>query len=129
MPRPKSSNPARNISVSLPMTTLARIDKFNPRNRSAFFNEAVKSWINQHDPESKQLALDEYEKSKDKYEVVAEFTDRQLATVMLARLNHFPPEHLKRLRGDLTRFRDNALALPPKENYSSSLYQPPEASE
>ena len=86
MPRPKSSNPVRNISIGLPMTTHSRLEKFNPRNRSAFFNEAILAWMRQHDPVTKQLELEEYDRSADPYEAVKTLTDRQLAIILLARI-------------------------------------------
>lgn len=61
MPRKKSRNPAAILSVSLPLTTRDKIDKFNPRNRSKFFNEAVLRFINNNDPEIVQNRLDEEE--------------------------------------------------------------------
>lgn len=61
MPRKKSRNPAAILSVSLPLTTRDKIDKFNPRNRSKFFNEAVLQFINKNDPELVQIALDNEE--------------------------------------------------------------------
>jgi len=50
MPRKKSRNPAAILSVSLPLSTRNKIDNFNPRNRSKFFNEAVLQFINKNDP-------------------------------------------------------------------------------
>ena len=61
MPRKKSRNPAAILSVSLPLTTRDKIDKFNPRNRSKFFNEAVLQFINKNDPEMVQISLDNEE--------------------------------------------------------------------
>jgi len=61
MPRKKSRNPAAILSVSLPLTTRDKIDKFNPRNRSKFFNEAVLRFINNNDPEIVQIRLDNEE--------------------------------------------------------------------
>lgn len=59
MPRKKSTNPAAILSVSLPLTTRSKIDKFNPRNRSQFFNEAVLQYINRNDRDAIQIRMDE----------------------------------------------------------------------
>ena len=128
MPRRKSANPARILSVSLPMTTIAKIERFNPRNRSKFINEAIKSWINQHDPETKQLALEAQQEAADPWTAVKMLTDRQVAAVMLARIADMPDHH-KQLRSNLQTYFAKALALPAEQNYTSSLYKPPEAAE
>ena len=86
MPRPKSSNPVRNISVGLPATTHAKIEKFNPRNRSAFFNQAVLEWMRQHDPETKQRALDFADACADPNQAIHMLTNRQLCHMMRLRI-------------------------------------------
>jgi hypothetical protein len=107
MPRPKSSNPVRNISVGLPATTHAKIERFNPRNRSKFFNRAVLEWMRQHDPETKQRELDAFEASRDPFESVKELTTQQLANILHARLRNIPeghPSHRKQLTKNLETF-------------------------
>lgn len=93
MPRPKSSNPVRNISVGLPATTHAKIERFNPRNRSKFFNRAVLEWMRQHDPETKARELEQFDRSRNPFEAVKELSTQQLANILHARLKRIPEGH------------------------------------
>lgn len=93
MPRPKSTNPVTNISVGLPATTRAKMERFNPRNRSAFINQAVLEWLRQHDPETKQRQIDEWEASRDPFIASQELTTKQLANILHNRLKDIPDGH------------------------------------
>lgn len=107
MPRPKSSNPVRNISVGLPATTHAKIERFNPRNRSKFFNRAVLEWMRIHDPENKEKEMAEFKRKMDPFESAKDLTTKQLANILHARLRSIPkghPSHKAQLTKNLEKF-------------------------
>lgn len=90
MGRKPSANPAAILSVSLPLSTRGKLDAFNPRNRSAFINQAILGHIKRNDPSS-VLA----EAIDDPFEAIRELTTAQVASVLLARLVDEDKKQLK----------------------------------
>jgi hypothetical protein len=81
MGRKRSSNPAAILSISLPLTTRAKLDAYNPRNRSAFVNQAILEHIKRNDP-----STDFGEVSADESAILSALTERRVAAILLNRL-------------------------------------------
>jgi hypothetical protein len=90
MGRKPSANPAAILSVSLPLSTRGKLDAFNPRNRSAFINQAILGHIKRNDPSSVLS-----EATDDPFEAVRELTTAQVASVLLSRLVDEDKKQLK----------------------------------
>lgn len=90
MGRKPSANPAAILSVSLPLSTRGKLDAFNPRNRSAFINQAILGHIKRNDPSS-ALADD----SNDPFQAIKELTTAQVASVLMSRLIDEDKKQLK----------------------------------
>jgi len=107
MPRKKSTNPAAILSVSLPLTTRSKIDKFNPRNRSQFFNEAVLQYINRNDREAIQNRMDLEENIDFEDPRISKATPQQLmrtlvnSDILSEDPNSYNPALLNTLRNQL----------------------------
>jgi len=81
MGRKPSSNPAAILSISLPLTTRAKLDAYNPRNRSAFVNQAILRHIARSDPATAEL-----EASVNESDIIAGLSERRIAALLLNRL-------------------------------------------
>lgn len=91
MGRKRSSNPHAILSISLPLTTRSKLDAYNPRNRSAFVNQAILNHIRQND--RLEGALDD---ENNPYEAIATLTTAQVASVLMARLVDVDKKQLKK---------------------------------
>ena len=87
MGRKPSTNPHAILSISLPLTTRAKLDAFNPRNRSAFVNQAILNHIRENDPSR--------DSTDDARDVVNELTTAQIAAILNARLMNTEKKQLK----------------------------------
>ncbi len=72
------------------MTTRSKLDAFNPRNRSAFVNQAILSHIRNSDPST---GAPDAEDSP--YDAIATLTTAQVASVLMARLVDTEKKQLK----------------------------------
>lgn len=81
MGRKPSSNPAAILSISLPLSTRAKLDAFRPRNRSAFVNQAILRHIRANDPESA-----ENDTIATETEIINNLSERRIAALLLNRL-------------------------------------------
>ena len=85
------------MSVSLPASTRQRIETFNPRNRSAFFNQAVLDFIHRNDPDMAEQRQQDFRDAVD--HEIENMPTKRLAAILLNRCN----PSMKQLRQNLIR--------------------------
>jgi hypothetical protein len=97
MGRKPSANPAAILSISLPLSTRSKLDRFNPRNRSKFVNQAILRHIASFDQDAAEFDADMAES-----EVINSLSERRLAAILLNRLQ---------TRGAPAEIRESVLLL------------------
>jgi len=84
MGRKPSKDPKQIMSISLPLSTRAKVERFPHRNRSALFNQAILHWMKVNDAE-----FQEYDKSTQQSQLIREMSTSQLTAILANRLE--PP--------------------------------------
>ncbi len=81
MGRKPSKDPKQIMSISLPLSTRTKVERFPHRNRSALFNQAILHWMKVSSPE-----FQEYDQQTQQSRLIREMSTTQLAAILANRI-------------------------------------------